>query len=316
MTASEYITEKVGAVSETEATAVVAWCRDWCADSFEDYGDDATDLGVVVAAEQDCDGGLAFVLADVRRVASTDGLDTRYAEKAIDRGNAALLRDIAAAPTVQDWAPIGDPHYIDPKERFPLPGHVNPFAPGAATSEAITCPECGAEVWDKPLGHKLAKCWNAEAHASGGTLAFDTMSEEEGTRDAAAPHWHVASGLAGYGPDGADGFASFDSLGDAIDYARDELTTYVDMAHQDMHASGEAGEYEAAWQSLLLVERLELLRANLDPARASAPLYRGDPAAYRALQESQADEFPHDVSHNARLYLWECAEPDCEHCED
>jgi hypothetical protein len=41
----------------------------------------------------------------------------------------------------------------------------------------LTCPECGESVWDLPKGSKLAKCWNAEGHASGGTLAFDSMSD-------------------------------------------------------------------------------------------------------------------------------------------
>lgn len=40
------------------------------------------------------------------------------------------------------------------------------------------CPECGAAVWDGPKGDKLAKCWNTEGHASGGTLAFDTMGDD------------------------------------------------------------------------------------------------------------------------------------------
>lgn len=43
----------------------------------------------------------------------------------------------------------------------------------------LTCPECGEDVWDLPYGHKLAKCWNTEGHADGGTLAFDTMSDDE-----------------------------------------------------------------------------------------------------------------------------------------
>ena len=42
----------------------------------------------------------------------------------------------------------------------------------------ITCPECNEAIWDLPHGHKLAKCWNTEGHADGGTLAFDTMDEE------------------------------------------------------------------------------------------------------------------------------------------
>jgi hypothetical protein len=127
-------------------------------------------------------------------------------------------------------------------------------------------------------------------------------------------HYHVASGLAGYGPDASDsdGFASFDSLSDALEYARNELSTYVDMAHEDAHYLGDQGDFEAAWRQIELMEHLELLRANLSPERREAPLYARDVAAYRALQESQADEFPHDVSGNARLYLWECSEVDCE----
>ena len=131
-----------------------------------------------------------------------------------------------------------------------------------------------------------------------------------------SPHWHVATGLAGYGPDGADGFACFDSLGGALEYARDELSTFVDMAHEGAHMFAEAKQYEEAWQEVARCESLELLRANLDPARVSAPLYRDDAAAYASLQEDQAAAFPHDVSHNARLYLWECDEPECEHCDE
>jgi hypothetical protein len=132
----------------------------------------------------------------------------------------------------------------------------------------------------------------------------------------AAAHWHVAYGLAGYGPDGADGFASFDSLGDALDYARDELSTDVDMAYEDAHILAEQSQYRDAWMAIERMERLELLRANLDPRRADAPLYRDDAAAYRALQESQAAGFPHDVSDSSRLYLWQCDVADCDHCEE
>ena len=55
------------------------------------------------------------------------------------------------------------------------------FLPAGAwkRASALTCPECGEAVWDGPLGHKLAKCWNAEGHESGAPLAFDTMSDEE-----------------------------------------------------------------------------------------------------------------------------------------
>lgn len=43
----------------------------------------------------------------------------------------------------------------------------------------LACPECGEDVWDGPVGHKLAKCWNTQGHESGGTLAFDTMTDDE-----------------------------------------------------------------------------------------------------------------------------------------
>jgi len=47
------------------------------------------------------------------------------------------------------------------------------------SARKLTCPECGERVWDGPSGHKLAKCWNTEGHADGGTLAFDTMGDDE-----------------------------------------------------------------------------------------------------------------------------------------
>jgi hypothetical protein len=132
-----------------------------------------------------------------------------------------------------------------------------------------------------------------------------------------ASHWHVATGLAGYGPDGSDGYATFATLAEALDYARDELRFAVDHAHESAHAHGDAGDYESAWENVLACERLETLRANLDPARASAPLYRDDAAAFVALQESQAADFPHDLTGADRLYLWQCEEPsECDHVDE
>src|SRR4029450_5198246 len=131
-----------------------------------------------------------------------------------------------------------------------------------------------------------------------------------------ATHYHVASGITGYGPDGADGFACFDSLAGALDYARDELSTFADMAHEAAHGFAAEHAYADAWGEIERMEELETLRANLDPARASAPLYRDDPDAYAALQAEQLAGFPRLVSHNTGLYVWPCDEPDCEHCDD
>lgn len=132
-----------------------------------------------------------------------------------------------------------------------------------------------------------------------------------------APHWHVATGLAGYGPDGSDGYACFDSLSGALEYARDEVLASVDYAHDSAHAAAASDDYRGAWEDVLRMESLETLAANLGSWRKSAPLYLHDPDAYAALQESQAADFPHDVSHNTRLYLWQCEDPTtCEHCDE
>jgi len=59
------------------------------------------------------------------------------------------------------------------------------------------------------------------------------------------------------------------------------------------------------------MEALANLRANLNSARASAPAYAHDPAAYADMQRTQLDCFPVDVSECSRLHLWQCQE-DCE----
>jgi hypothetical protein len=131
-----------------------------------------------------------------------------------------------------------------------------------------------------------------------------------------APHWHVATGLAGYGPDGDDGFACFDTLSDALEYAREEITRSVDDADETAYAHADNRDYEAAWQEKRRADDLTALAANLAPTRREAPAYRDDPAAYASMQEDQAAQFPYAVSHNTRLYLWQCDDPAaCEHCD-
>jgi len=131
-------------------------------------------------------------------------------------------------------------------------------------------------------------------------------------------HYHVATGLAGYGPDAADsdGFATFESLADALSYARDDLSAFIDFAHDGAHGFASQGDFESAWNEVVRMEDLENWQANLDPARANAPLYRDDSAAYAAMQAEQAAQFPRDVSHNTRLYLWDCAEDPCDCSSD
>lgn len=122
-------------------------------------------------------------------------------------------------------------------------------------------------------------------------------------------HYHVAYGLAGYGPDDIGG--QLETLSDALECARDELATDVDSAHEAILSHIESQEWEQACEAFTAMEALEILRMNLDPKRRSAPMYVNDPAAYAALQETQLDLFPVDVGTSSRLYVWEC-DADCE----
>lgn len=121
--------------------------------------------------------------------------------------------------------------------------------------------------------------------------------------------YYVAFGLSGYGPDLEPEDEGFESLGEALLAARDELARAIDDCHSLAHACGAAGNYREAWLEVVRMEELETLRANLDPARAKAPLYHEDPAAYERLQRTQLDElFPVDTSEAGRLYVWEADE--------
>jgi hypothetical protein len=140
---------------------------------------------------------------------------------------------------------------------------------------------------------------------------IDADRAAELTEASSQTHWHVENGIAGYGPDTGEGTPTFDSLADALDYARDELNEFADMAHQAAHALAEQGQFEDAWRESTRVEALDVLRGNLDPKRRNAPLYRDNATAYASLLESQAAEFPHDVSYNVRLYLWPCDAAEC-----
>lgn len=50
---------------------------------------------------------------------------------------------------------------------------------GDTVKRTMVCPECREPIWDVPRGHKLARCWNAEGHAHGSDLAFDTVDRDD-----------------------------------------------------------------------------------------------------------------------------------------
>lgn len=129
-------------------------------------------------------------------------------------------------------------------------------------------------------------------------------------------HWHVATGLAGYGPDGADGYASAtDARGIALALT-EELGSAAESNYQTAESLADPGkDYEGAWRTMKLGEALTTLSANLDyDKRAQAPLYVNDSAALDAtIMGIVASEFPLDITHNTRLYVWQCDDSDCDH---
>lgn len=147
-------------------------------------------------------------------------------------------------------------------------------------------------------------------------------------------HWHVATGLAGYGPDGSDGFDTASEVTEIPDLVRFELDTAIQGASDDAHACRESADkafgqgnrdaalegYRDAFKAIDLADGLVTLHANLDPERANAPVYRDAPDKWTAtILQIVADNFPLDLDTrgSGRLYVWECESPDvCEHANE
>lgn len=130
-------------------------------------------------------------------------------------------------------------------------------------------------------------------------------------------HYHVASGLAGYGPDASDdisdgpSFAEYGPTG-AADAVRDELERTMDHLGDVAEGYAESGDYKDAWDTHKLGEALDMLRLNLAPERATAPLYRDrlDLWTETVTKLLSDPTFPLDldIQGNTRLYVWQCAE--------
>lgn len=131
-------------------------------------------------------------------------------------------------------------------------------------------------------------------------------------------HWHYATGFAGYGPDGADGYSYGADVIDAARGLSDDLrNVHADACHQDAQGYADAGDYESAWKTRELSDALDVKGMCLDvDKRLSAPLYADDrPALVAMLTEllNSADRTPLDIHGNVLLYVWQCTEPNCEH---
>lgn len=162
--------------------------------------------------------------------------------------------------------------------------------------------------------------------------------------------FYVKTGLAGYGPDldetdtpcmSWDDVASLiaDELDQAADFAAEGASftgSEADETHVVASASFERarihgasfddyaayvthlGQYREAWNLHKRAEDLSLKAVNFRNLAKTgddvAPLYQGRPDLRHArIWNLISSEFPYDVSHNTRLYVWECEEePDSE----
>lgn len=128
-------------------------------------------------------------------------------------------------------------------------------------------------------------------------------------------HWHAAYGLAGYGPDASDGWHSADDVLGIANVARTLLDESADRLVDAAEGEAQSGNFERAWLTHKHGGGLDTLRANIDPKRGEAPLYRDKPGAWlAALTEVIGFEFPAnlDIDGYSRLYIWECDSADCD----
>lgn len=133
------------------------------------------------------------------------------------------------------------------------------------------------------------------------------------------PHWHAATGLAGYGPDGSNGYATATRIGELADMMKDELERAADSAAELAGILGENEEYKEAWETHVLADELYAHAYNTSNDRAKAPLYRDNAKlwAEKVLGFLALYPLDIDIQGNTRLYVWECEFPDvCEHLKD
>lgn len=145
-------------------------------------------------------------------------------------------------------------------------------------------------------------------------------------------HWHQAFGLPGYGPEGTDGFATAKTVYNGLDVLMyDGLKEAAEIVYQDSQACSDAADrcrdqghdkdelgnlrgYRAANKRAY---EIDILSMNVNPNRADKV-----PTWDAYILGVMGDKFPMDITHNTRLYVWECESPyecqhitfECKHC--
>ena len=161
---------------------------------------------------------------------------------------------------------------------------------------------------------------------------MNETTETTETAETTEMHWHVETGLQGYGPEAET--PTFYPLTEdsALQAVSDELNRAADSAHELAMAIGDQAydppehwtatdadllaQFREAWRELKRSDHLATMAANTDPSRSQAPLYSANPfegpqlwaiEVRRLLSEANTE----DLSHNSRLYVWQCSESEC-----
>lgn len=139
-------------------------------------------------------------------------------------------------------------------------------------------------------------------------------------------HWHVAYGLTGYGPEGADdSWASVqhDQYEELLELIRGDLESSIEDIGEQMTLGHEQGDREGLYddfgrlrkaeETLINLENLVIQRGHLDPSRDDLNL-----ADWKTrVQDWVVNNFPLPVAHNSGLYVLLCpANRDCDHWKD
>ena len=147
-------------------------------------------------------------------------------------------------------------------------------------------------------------------------------------------HWHVETGLTGYGPDAADrdGFAAYADVREVADAIRGELQAAAEMEHTDALSMAEDSRYREAWHTMRHADELLNLAANFDNNRAGAPLFvqpgglswdealvemigTHSPVGIDPMTGPGADDLPeHESPHTgyrSAIYVWRCEYDTC-----
>jgi hypothetical protein len=127
-------------------------------------------------------------------------------------------------------------------------------------------------------------------------------------------HWHVGTGLRGYGFD-AETVGSYENAWQAGDAIGELLDRLGDSLMENAHSFAGMGEYKAAWDCYLACESLDREARNVSSERADAPLYHGDLELWSAEAARLIERwYPWAYSDHSptTVHAWHCTEPACE----